>query len=192
MRCLRAKRACSGYDDSTVSLFRRYDVRDANQSAPFLSTARKCTIPIRIPIPGTDVLPQDARPTEFTQAESNALALRAFFYDFCIISSNENLSKGFLSSLEKKIHSLGPKSDLAKACQAVGFASHGKPLRRPRFVHIAETFYHELLGSLASTIENPALARSDESKILAMLLGLYEVPSIEYPSWLDHGTNLTR
>jgi hypothetical protein len=130
---------------------------------------------MRVPIPGTDVLPPDTIPIETSQAESNALALRAFFYDYCIISTNPNLSRGFLSGLEMMAYRLGPKSDLVKACQAVAFASHGKPLHRPQLVHKAEMFYQELLGSLAMAIESPASADATETKLVAMLLGLYQV-----------------
>jgi len=70
---------------------------------------------------------------------------------------------------------LGPKSNLVKAYQAVAFASHGKPLRRPQLVHKAEMFYQELLGSLARAIESPASADATEIKLVAMLLGLYQV-----------------
>jgi hypothetical protein len=62
-----------------------------------------------------------------------------------------------------------------KACQAVAFASHGKPLHRPQLVHKADMFYQELLGSLAKAIESPASADVTEIKLVAMLLGFYQV-----------------
>jgi hypothetical protein len=130
---------------------------------------------MRVPIPGTDVLPSDTIPIETSQAESNELALRAFSYDYCIIPTNPTLSRGYLSGLEMMAHRLGPKSNLVKACQAVVLASHGKPLHRPQLVHKAEKFYQELLGSLARAIESPASADATETKLVAMLLGLYQV-----------------
>jgi hypothetical protein len=75
-------------------------------------------------------------------------------------------------------HRLGPKSDLVKACQAVSYATHGKPLNRPQLVNKGKMLYQELLGSLATAIENPASADSTESKWVAMLLGLFEVPTV--------------
>ncbi|KAK0105409.1 hypothetical protein ONS96_004799 [Cadophora gregata f. sp. sojae] len=145
------------------------------QGSPSVSTARKCTLPKRLPIPGTDIIPEDTIPTEVTMDESNALALRAFYYDFCIIPTNINLSRGYLAGLETMVNRLGPKSDLAKVCQAVACASHGKPERRPQIVHRAETSYHHLLGSLAKKLENPSTERFAETRLLAMLLGLYQI-----------------
>jgi hypothetical protein len=132
---------------------------------------------MRVPIPGTDALPPDTIPVETSQAESNELALRAFFYDYCIMPTNPNLSRGYLSGLEMMAYRLGPKSNLVRACQAVAFASHGKPLHRPQLVHKAEMFYEELLGSLARVIQSPASADATETKLVAMLLGLYQVIS---------------
>jgi hypothetical protein len=140
---------------------------------------------MRVPIPGTNILPEDTIPVEISQAESNELALRAFFYDYCIVSSNSNISRGFLSGLERMAHHLGPKSYLVQACQAVSFASHGKPLHRPQFVKKAEMFYQNLLGSLARAIENPASANTGEIKLVAMLLGIYQVPTPQ-PSPSSH------
>jgi hypothetical protein len=109
--------------------------------------------------------------------------LRAFFYDYCVNSTNKNLSKGYLSKLEVIAHRLGPGSDLAKACQAVSFASHGKPLNRPLFVHKAERFYQELLGSFAKAIERPTPANTEEAKLIAMLLGIYQVRTLQVAAW---------
>ena len=172
MRCLKANRGCDGYEDMAFSEFRQYG---ANHPSSFISTARKCSLPIRIPLPGTDILPEETLPPEVSQAQSNALALRTFFYDYCLISTNSNLSRGFLSSLETMAYHLGLKSDLVKACQAVAFACNGKPLHRPKLVRKAEVFYQELLGSLAKAIENRASANAAESKLVAMLLGLHQV-----------------
>jgi hypothetical protein len=177
MRCINANRACGGYEYGALSAFRHYDAQGVNHSSLFISTARKCSMPMRIPIPGTNILPKDNLPTETTQLESNSLALRAFFYDHCALSTNRNLSLGVLSGLEAMALRLGPKSDLVKACQAVGFASHGKSLHRPQLVRKAEVFYQELLGSLAKAIESPASTNLAEAKLIAMLLGLYQVPS---------------
>lgn len=178
MRCINANRACSGYEDGSLSAFRQYKARDINITPLFTSQARKCGMPKRLPFPGTDVLPVDTLPAETSQSESNSLALRAFFYDYCIASTNSNLSRGFLSSLEVMAYRLGPKSDLAKACQAIAFASHGKPLNRPQLVQKAETFHQELLGSFAKAIEAPIYADAAESKLVALLLGIYQVSTL--------------
>lgn len=132
-------------------------------------------MPKRATLPGTDILPDDILPVETSQAESDSLALRAFFYDFCFSSANPNLSRGFLSGLERHAYHLGPKSDLVKTCQAVSFATHGKPLNRPALVHKASIFNQKLLGSLAKALEDSACANAVETKCIAMLLGLYQV-----------------
>jgi hypothetical protein len=176
MRCIRGNRTCQGYEYGTLSAFRLYKApQGSSLPSSFISQARKCSIPIRVPIPGTDVLPSDTIPVEASKAESNELALRAFFYDYCIIPTNPNLFWDFLYGLEKMAYRLGPKSTLVKVCQVVGFASHGKPLHGPQLVHKAEMFYQELLGSLAKAIKSPDSADATETKLVAMLLGLYEV-----------------
>ncbi|KAM0813188.1 putative Transcription factor domain-containing protein [Seiridium cardinale] len=187
MRCVKAKRPCSGYEDGEFSAFRQYGPHTAEETPPpFPSSARKCGLPKRVPIPGTDVLPDDDIPPETSESQSNSLALRAFFYDYCVNSTNQNLSRGFLSRLEVMARRLGPTSDLVKACQAVSFASHGKPLNRPVFVRKAERFYHELLGALAKAIENPTPANTDEARLIAMLLGLFQMTVASHKDYGNH------
>jgi hypothetical protein len=181
MRCIKSNRVCGGYEHSGFSAFRLHGAQGENEQSVLVSTARKCGMPKRVPIPGTDILPEDKLLVEISQAESSSLALRAFVYDYCITLTNSNLSQGFLSGLEMMACRLGPKSDLAKACQAVAFASHGKPLRRPRLLNLAERYYQELLASLARVIENPLSANALKSKLIAMLLGLYQVPILAVP-----------
>lgn len=178
MRCIKANRACGGYEDVGYSRFRLYDT---SQSKSCLTTARKCTMPKRVPFPGTDILPQDILPAETSQAESSVLALRAFFYDYCIKSTNSNLSRGYLTNLETLTCLRGPASDLVKACQAVSFATHGKPLNRPVLVAKAERLYHELLGTVAKSLDDKASADSGEMKIITILLGLHQVCSFICP-----------
>ncbi|KAK9414641.1 putative Transcription factor domain-containing protein [Seiridium unicorne] len=186
MRCVKAKRPCSGYEDGEFSAFRQYGPHTAEETPPFPSSARRCGLPKRVPIPGTDVLPDDDIPPETSESQSNSLALRAFFYDYCVNSTNQDLSRGFLSRLEVMARRLGPSSDLVKACQAVSFASHGKPLNRPAFVRKAERFYHELLGALAKAIENPTPANADEARLIAMLLGLFQMTVASHKDYGNH------
>lgn len=134
-------------------------------------------LPKRVPIPGTDLFLSDVGPAETPMKKSYEFALRAFFYDFCIPQTNGKLSRGFLSGLEAMAYRLGPESNLAKACQAVSFFSHAKPLNRPHMHERAERLHQELLGSLARAIEEPTLVASLETRYIALLLGLYEVRS---------------
>jgi hypothetical protein len=61
----------------------------------------------------------------------------------------------------------------------VGFGSHGKPLHRPKLVDKAEKIYQELLGSLAKAIDSPVLADPTEARLVAQLLGLYQVLNLQ-------------
>lgn len=175
MRCIRANRTCSGYEDNSFEAPSQHKAVDLTDKTSFLTSPRRCSIPIRTLIPGTDILPPDVSPPEATEAQSNNFALRGFIYDFCLVTGNAKLSRGYLSGIENLVRRLGPKSDLVKACQAVDMACHALPLHRPRFMKRAETFYQQLLGSLARTIDKPKPSHPSEVKFVAMLLGLYEV-----------------
>lgn len=176
MRCIKANRTCSGYEVHGTAQFRQYGPQDKSQVTTFSSIARKCTLPKRAPIPGTeDALPDDRIPVETTDAQSNMFSLRAFCYDFCVVPTNTHLSQGFLPRIERMVQVLGPKSDLAKACQAVSFVSHADLLNRPAIKGKSAAFYQELLGSLARAIENSATEPTMEAKSIAMLLGLYQI-----------------
>jgi hypothetical protein len=94
-------------------------------------------MPKRVPFPGTNILPEDKLPIETSQDESNWLSLRAFFYDYCIISSNPNLSRSYLPGLEMMTYHQETTSNLVRACQAVSFATHWKPLNRPKLLEKA-------------------------------------------------------
>ncbi|KAF2228418.1 hypothetical protein EV356DRAFT_538131 [Viridothelium virens] len=137
--------------------------------------ARKCSLPVRPSVTDTGLSSEDGRPKEISEEKVEELALRAFIYDYCVVSMNHNLSRGFLDGLELMLHRLGLHSDLAKACMAVSFASHGIKLCRPSLTEKAETMYHELLVSLAKALENPSVANSAESLMITTILGLYEM-----------------
>src|ERR1700742_4944648 len=75
LRCIKANRPCGGYEHGVLFPFREYTAQSTHAPASYLSTARKCGIPKRVPIPGTDMLPEDTIPREVSQAESDGLAL---------------------------------------------------------------------------------------------------------------------
>jgi hypothetical protein len=176
MRCIKSNRICHGYKLSVSAAFRNYEAQGAQLALSQISIARKCTLPIRVPIPGTDVFPDDVRLPEVTESAFNVYSLRAFIYDFCVVSPNQNLSRGFLSGVEAMVQRRGLVSNLAKACYAVCTASHGKPLQRPNLTYMSKAMYQDLLGCLAKAIDNPDSASAAESKVVAMLLGTYQVP----------------
>jgi hypothetical protein len=156
-------------------MFRQFAQGEGAPVPMWKQMARKCTLPARAPLPGSDVMPEDIRPIEVPEDQVEQFALGAFFYDYPIISTNREMSRGYLDGLEGMLQQLGPQSDLAKACKVVGFAAHGIKLRRPHLTKRAESFYQDLLGTLARGIDDPAFATSAESLMIAMLLGLYEV-----------------
>lgn len=173
LRCTKAGRTCGGYEEDASIIFRPYD-SPGHLLLPFKSMARKCSLPVRIPGPGTD-LPEDTTPKETSDEEVEGYALRAFFYSYCIVSMNQSISLGYLSGLEWIVRRSEMHSDIARACKAVALATAGIKLRRPVLTRKAEALYHDLLWSSARTMKNPAFAHTAESLVVAVLLGLYEV-----------------
>lgn len=177
MRCTKANRTCGGYEDNDKHVFRRFG-QGNGVLIPLESMARKCSLPPRLPVPGTNVMADDADPPEVTEAQIEDFALRAFFYDYPVLSNNRALSRGYLDGLESMVQRLGLQSDLARACKVVAFAAHGIKLCRRRLMERAEAMYSSLLGSLARSIEAATGAKGEKSSellMIAVLLGIYEV-----------------
>ena len=158
-------------------MFRSYSPKEVFVKPP-VSIARKCSLPVRAATTTTEEAIPDRFPQEISEKQVEDLALRAFFYDYCVVSTDQSLSRGYLSGLELMLHQLGWQSDLAKACKVVAFANHGIKLHRFVFLRKAERLYHGLLQSLAKAIEYPSSATTIESLMVAMLLGVYEVVPI--------------
>ena len=155
-------------------MFRHY-VRPNGDFVPFETVERKCSLPAPAVDFGTDILVKDGRSHEVSEDESGEFALRAFFDNYCINSTNHALSRGYFGGLERMLHHLGWRSNLAKACKVVAFAHRGVMLHRPGLTRKAEMLYHELLGTLAKAIESSTHAHTAETMTIALLLGLYEV-----------------
>lgn len=139
---------------------------------------QKCTLPKRSPIPGTDILPKDGLPHETTVTDVHFYALRVFFYDFCVIPTNTNLSRGFLAGIEYTVtRRLGLLSNLARACVAVSLSCDGKRLQRPFLMQLAASNYQQMLHMLAMEImaEKEKASTSEEAQRIAMLLGLCQI-----------------
>jgi hypothetical protein len=99
----------------------------------------------------------------------------AFFDDYCIVSSNQDLSRGYLHGLQTMISSAGPSSELAQACTIASLASIGKRLQNTTYVKKAEGLYSSSLRSFRLRISNDAIFTTVESLITVALFGLYEV-----------------
>lgn len=100
-----------------------------------------------------------------------------FINDYCIVSSDRGLSRGYLHGLQAMIAKAGPKSELVHACTIVGLASLGKKLSHAAYIERAQSLYSLLLQSFRLSISNEAIFITIESLITAALLGLYEVSS---------------
>ncbi|KAH8691975.1 putative C6 transcription factor [Talaromyces proteolyticus] len=141
-----------------------------------MSIARKCSLPVRQPVTGSNILPADGRPIEVSEEKSDEYALRAFFYEYNLVSSHQATSRGFLRGLERAFYRHGPHSNLARACRLVASATYGIKLCRPFFLRQADQMYHDLLSSLAISIDDlTSVSMRDESILVAILLGLYEI-----------------
>jgi hypothetical protein len=98
-----------------------------------------------------------------------------FFDDYCIVSSNQDLSRGYLHGLKAMISEAGPSSELTQACTIVSLANIGNKLGNPTYLERAKGLYSSLLRSFRLRISNEAIFTTVESLITAALLGLYEV-----------------
>ncbi|KAJ5712054.1 hypothetical protein N7488_006210 [Penicillium malachiteum] len=136
--------------------------------------AQKCSLPVREPIPGTNVVPEDVLPKEVSVERMQRLALQAFFYDYSICTVTHSISGGFLGGLETMVRKAGLNSPLADACKAAAFASSGLKLRRKPLLDRAEILYHDLLRYLAKRMQASS-ASDPEPLAIAILLGLYQV-----------------
>lgn len=180
MRCIAAKRTCGGYDQGTRLRIHQYDQEKKTKTRffrnPFSLIPRKCSLPVREPVGDSGVMPEDILPIEISDEKSDEYALRAFFYEYRLVSTDQAASRGFLSGLERTLQRLGSESNLAQACRLVAGATYGIKLRRPVLTFQSYQRYHELLASLSIALHQSVPAASkDESILVAMLLGLYEV-----------------
>ncbi|KIW03244.1 uncharacterized protein PV09_05465 [Verruconis gallopava] len=175
LRCVRAKLPCHGYEVDSAFTFRQRPPQLPVQSAPFVSIARKCGLPKRMPIAESGELPEDGLPPGVTQQDSDWIAFRALLYNYCVVPANGNLSSGYFADLEPLALRLGPNSSLVRACSAVSLASGGKVLRRPNLVRRADLLYHDVVRDISSALANRGPSYSRELELVVLLLGLYEM-----------------
>lgn len=112
---------------------------------------------------------------DWSDIEHNARLM--FFNDYCIVSSNRSLSRGYLHGLRVMISKADPNSELVQACTLIALANLGNKLGTIRYRQRAESIYSSLLRSFRLSISNEAVFTTVESLITATLLGLYEVSS---------------
>ena len=183
--CLKAKRECTGYKDDTELIFRRYN-KTAKKQPLDQPVAKSGPRDIWNSIEDLDL--------DFDNAQLEQRALAKFLSDYCVVSSNRSLSRGYLNGLESLLSYAGPTSDIAQACKMMAFACYGKPSTDMALGYRAKAklLYPGLLRSFTKTISDPANLSTVETLMTAVVLGLYEVcfSLIEnYNSlWIDNWT----
>ena len=161
---------CSGYQDEADLTFRRCGGEDGDYSPPE-PTVQSFESQIQYPTPSPESLPQHG----LNDSEIEHRALSAFLYDYCIVSKNRSLSRGYLDDLESLLADAGPSSDIAKAAKIAAFASLGNKIGEPDLIYRANLLYSDLLRSFQVTMSNATTSNTIESLTTAVLLGLYEV-----------------
>jgi hypothetical protein len=161
---------CPGYQDEADLIFRRY-CGEGDDYSPPQPTIQPFESQIQCPTPSPESLQQHA----FNDSGIEQRALAAFLDDYCIVSKNKSLSRGYLDDLESLLAHAGPSSDIAKAAKIAAFASLGNKLGEPDLIHRANMLYSDLLRSFQVTMSKAATSNTIESLATAVLLGLYEV-----------------
>ena len=174
MRCVNARRTCSGYGNEKALTTQDYD-GGKKMALPIRSAARKYSLSVRQRLTGTAALAKDVPPKELPDRDVDDFTLRSFLHEFCIVPTGSGASHGFLSGIEPKLRKLGDQSSLAKACKMVAFASHGIKLNHPLSTAKAEKLNQSLVTSLAVGLQNNAAASKRDDVLVVMLLGIYEV-----------------
>lgn len=167
LRCRRARRTCPGYESRKELQFVNYigkeDFKVLHQ--PPSESLHRAAISGSLGTPNWSDVEQHAR--------------LMFFHDYCIVSSNRSLSRGYLHGLQDMISKADPNSELVRACTLIALASLGNKVGNIMYKQRAESLYSSLLRSFRLSISNEAVFTTVESLITATLLGLYEVSSHE-------------
>lgn len=170
MRCKKSKLTCLGYKDETELVFRHHYRQIVEHSPP--------EEPLRHSNPQTkSSITSPSSPEQHVSDNSDyeLHALAAFLEDYCIVSKNRMLSRGYLEDLRPLLASAEPSSNIQKAAKIVALASLGNKSGEERLTHQASLLYSDLLHSFQMTVSNSDTSNAAESLTTAVLLGLYEV-----------------
>ena len=107
--------------------------------------------------------------------EIEQCALATFLDDYCIVSKDKSMSRGYLTDLESLLVNAGPSTDLARAVKVVALASLGNKLVDQDLALRAHILYSNLLSSFQVTMSKTTTSNTIESLTTVLLLGLYEV-----------------
>jgi len=89
---------------------------------------------------------------DWPNIEKNARV--AFYHDYCIVSSNRALSRGFLHGLETMISKAGLESELAQACTTIALTNLGRKVEDNVYIKRAKGLYTLLLRSFRLSISD--------------------------------------
>lgn len=106
-------------------------------------------------------------------------ALKIFLRDFCLHTSDNSISRGFLDGLESLIarpsSNKRAANDVRESASIVAIAAIGRRLDRLSLVQSTVQRYGKLLSSFRETLASRDTAASEEILATAVLLGIYEV-----------------
>ena len=139
-----------------------------------VSSSKATVWPLLEPIQTTR-LSSRRLPHGFQESEVESFALAAFLEDYCVVSTNRVLSRGYLDGLESILAQADPSCDVAQASKIMALVNFGNRWHRPALVHKARVIYSALLSSFRKTMSNNSTSRTIQSLLTAVLLGLYEV-----------------
>ena len=162
---------CPGYRAEAELIFRRHCGEDDDYYPPTKKTIQPFESRIQCPTASPQILQQDA----FNESEIDHRALALFLDDYCIVSKDKSLSRGYLDDLPSLLAHTGLSSDTAKAAKIAALASLGNKVGESNLVHRANMLYSDLLSSFQVTMSKAATSNTIESLTIAVLLGLYEV-----------------
>lgn len=156
---MKAKLACLGYENETDLKFRNCGLKaEATiQSSSDLSESWQviCT-------------------SSIDHDWIRDIAVAEFLDNYCIIPSENYLSRGFLSGLRKMLDG-NPDSEVAIAAETAAFASLAIKHHDSRLSQRAKNGYSGLLKSFFATMSKLETANTLQSLTTAVLLGIYEV-----------------
>lgn len=168
-RCMKAKTMCPGYLDDADLTFRSHygELNDCSSSQSTVQPWSQKYSP---------TLSQGPLGHHFiNNPEVEQRALATFLDDYCIVSKDKSVSRGYLEDLESLLVNARPSTDLARAVKIVALASLGNKLDDQNLALQAHLIYSNLLCSFQVTLATTTTSNAFETLNTAILLGLYEV-----------------
>ncbi|KAI9709324.1 MAG: hypothetical protein M1820_003444 [Bogoriella megaspora] len=169
VRCAKAKHLCLGYKDDWDVIFRPLQLAESDSSHSETVERRGH--------PTVEIIqsPSISSFATLNDAEIEEKILDTFVEEFCAISSNPKISRGFLDGFESLVNHAGKATDIGQAATMVGLAGVANRIGRLSLHKRAELIYGRLLRSFQTSLTDKERSSSVESLMTAVLLGIYEV-----------------